>query len=159
MKAGPARRLSHLLFVFSMTLAFPAQGAELSDSLILSGLDGGQLVESELAQGAVVVVVWAGWSPRCRDLVPRVNQIVRVWGDRARIITVNFQEEKPRARAFLRGQESLEAPVFLDEDGHFSRKHRISTLPGLLVLQGGAVTFRGGLPEDPKQVLEAGLGP
>ena len=32
-----------------------------------------QALAAELEQGPAIVVVWASWSPRCRDVVPRVN--------------------------------------------------------------------------------------
>jgi len=118
----------------------------------LAGLSGGQLTEGDLASGATVVVVWASWSPRSRDIVERVNPLAQQWGGRARVVTVNFQEDRGTVEGFLAGK-NLTAPVFLDPDGAFSKKYAVATLPGLLVVKDGNVAYRGKLPDDPNQVL------
>ena len=120
--------------------------------LSLTGLEGGQLSETELGQGAHIIVVWAGWSPRCRDIVPRVNAIAQRWGSRARVVTVNFQEERPAVQAFLASQ-GLRVPVYLDTDGAFSKKHAVTTLPSLLVFKDGRNGYRGRLPDDADGVI------
>jgi len=84
--------------------------------------------------------------------VERVNPIAQRWGSRARVLTVNFQEEAAVVQGFL-GGKSLAAPVFLDADGAFSKKYAVATLPGLLVLKDGQVVFRGKLPDDPDRVI------
>ncbi|HVS02269.1 MAG TPA: TlpA disulfide reductase family protein [Thermoanaerobaculia bacterium] len=122
----------------------------------LSGLDGGELREADLARGTAVVVIWAGWSPRCRGIVDQVNALAAEWGGRARVVTVNFQESPDEARGFLRGK-SLRVPVFLDTDGAFSKRHHVSTLPGLLVYKDGRVAYQGKLPDDPSEVVGRAL--
>jgi thiol-disulfide isomerase/thioredoxin len=123
----------------------------------LRGLRGEQLAESDLAQGTTIIVVWASWSPKSRDIVARVNPLAQRWGGRARVITVNFQEERAAVEGFLAGK-GLSAPVFLDGDGAFSKKYAVATLPGLLILKDGQVAFRGKLPDDPDRVISEFLG-
>lgn len=123
----------------------------------LLGLGGERLAESDLAQGATIIVVWASWSPKSRDIVQRVNPLVQRWGGRARVVTVNFQEERGAVEGFLAGK-GLSAPVFLDGDGAFSKKYAVATLPGLLILKDGQVAFRGKLPDDPDRVIGEVLG-
>jgi thiol-disulfide isomerase/thioredoxin len=124
----------------------------------LQALSGGdQLAESDLERGAVVVIVWASWSPRCKQIVEQVNDVVGRWGDQARVVTVVFQEESSAVRDFL-GSLSLQAPVFLDRDGGFSRRHAVTTLPGLLIFKDGQRTFRGRLPADPHHLIGQSLG-
>ncbi len=118
----------------------------------LRGLRGEELRDADLAQGTTIVVVWASWSPRGRDIVERVNHLVDRWGGRARVITVNFQEDRGTVEGFLNGK-SLRAPVFLDTDGSFSKKNAVTTLPGLLVIQNGEAAYRAKLPDDPDAVL------
>lgn len=118
-----------------------------AQDLQLTGLRGEQLREADLAQGSTIVVVWASWSPRGRDIVERVNAIAQRWGGQARVITVNFQEDRGAVEQFLAGK-SLSAPVFLDTDGAFAKKNAVTNLPGLLIVRDGAVAFRGKLPED-----------
>ena len=108
--------------------------------------------DAELAQGTVIVVVWATWSPRSRDIVDRVKPLAGRWGPRARVVTVDFEEERPAIEAFLAGR-SLGAPVFLDSDGIFSKKYAIATLPGLLVLKEGKTIYHGKLPDDPDRLI------
>lgn len=139
--------LSLLLLAGSAGWA-PAQEAKLR----LPALQGDELAEGDLARGVTVVVVWASWSPRCRDIVERVNPIAQRWGDRARVITVNFQEDRETAGRFLEGKD-LEIPVYLDTDGAFSKKYAVTTLPGLLIFKDGETAYRGRLPDDPDRLL------
>jgi thiol-disulfide isomerase/thioredoxin len=123
----------------------------------LRGLRGESLAESDLSQGTTIIVVWASWSPKSRDIVARVNPLAQRWGGRARVITVNFQEDRQAVEGFLSGK-GLSTPVFLDGDGAFSKKHAIATLPGLLILKDGQVAYRGKLPDDPDRVIGEILG-
>lgn len=122
----------------------------------LPGLDGGELTADDVASGSTVLVLWAGWSPRCDDIVERVNDLVSQWGNRARIVTVNFQEPREEIEAFLAGK-GLRAPVYLDRDGSFAKAHRVSTLPGLVVYREGEVRYQGKLPDDASSILEEAL--
>ncbi len=143
-------------FVLALVLLLLPVTARAQGNFRLPGLDSGNLTEASLAQGVVVVVVWAGWSPRCRDIVERVNAISGKWGGQARVVTVNFQESASDARSFLTGQK-LAVPVFLDEDGSFSKTNAVTTLPSLLVFRDGRNRYRGRLPDDPSQVISQAL--
>ena len=139
--------------VLALTAGVPdfARAQEIS----LNCLGGARLREADLARGTTIIVVWASWSPRSRDIVERVQPLTSRWGDRARVLTVNFQEDGAAAERFLAGR-SLGAPVCMDPDGAFSRKYNIATLPGLLVVKDGQVAYRGKLPDNPDPVI-AGL--
>jgi thiol-disulfide isomerase/thioredoxin len=129
-----------------------AAAAVLAQEVHLTSLSGERLSDADLAQGATIVVVWASWSPRSRDVVERVKPLAGRWGARARVITVNFEEDRPAVEAFLAGK-TLTVPVFLDVDGVFSKKYAIATLPGLLVLKDGKSAYHGKLPEDPDRII------
>lgn len=116
--------------------------------LRLPGLAGGELREAGFQQGAHVVVFWTSWSPRGRDIVQRVNEIADRFGDRAEVVTVNFQEDAADVRAFLRDQERLKVPVYLDTDGALSKKYRVNSAPWLLVIKDGRTAFSERLPQD-----------
>jgi thiol-disulfide isomerase/thioredoxin len=123
-----------------------------AEDFVLQGLRGGRLVESDLAQGTTIFVVWASWSPKSRGVVERVNAISNRWGGKARVATVNFQENRQAVEQFLAGK-GLSAEVFLDESGAFSKKYSVATLPGLLVVKDGKIVYRGKLPDDPDPVI------
>lgn len=135
-----------LLAVGSLTRFASAQ------EVTLSCLGGERLSEADLARGATIVVVWASWSPRSRDIVQRVNPIAARWSGSARVVTVNFQEERQAVEGFLAGK-GLGVPVCMDPDGVFSRKYNVATLPGLLVIKDGQVAYRGKLPDDADRMI------
>jgi hypothetical protein len=152
------RRSSSLVLAVAVSLvalfaAPPGGGRPASAQEIhLVSLANERLGDAELAQGTVIVVVWATWSPRSRDIVDRVKPLTVHWGPRAKVVTVDFEEERPAIEAFLAGR-SLGAPVFLDSDGVFSKKYAIATLPGLLVLKEGKTIYHGKLPDDPDHLI------
>ncbi|MDX1384396.1 MAG: TlpA disulfide reductase family protein [Thermoanaerobaculia bacterium] len=143
-----------LAALFALAIC-PAGAA--ADGLVLPGLGEDRLDEAELRSGATVVVVWASWSPRCRDIGRRVNELAAGWKGRARVITVNFQEEKAAAREF-RDSQQLASPVFLDADAAFAKKHGVTSLPFLLVFRDGDSLFAGKLPPDAGATLSRVLG-
>ena len=123
-----------------------------AQEVTLSCLGGERLSDSDLARGATIVVVWASWSPRSRDIVQRVNPLVSRWSGSARVVTVNFQEERPAVEGFLAGK-GFGAPVCMDLEGAFSRKYNVATLPGLLVVKDGLVAYHGKLPDDADRLI------
>ncbi|MDX1643642.1 MAG: TlpA disulfide reductase family protein [Thermoanaerobaculia bacterium] len=146
---------SILAMAFLLVLPAPSQAQR--GEITLPGLDGGDLEESELLQGASIVVIWASWSPRCRDIVERVNALHSRWNDRAKVLTVDFQEDPATIREFLGGKR-LRAPVYLDRNGAFSKKNAVTTLPGLLIYKDGQILFRGKLPDDAESLIAQVLG-
>jgi thiol-disulfide isomerase/thioredoxin len=152
----PASRLALLLAAAALVAGLAAAPAA-AQGLRLQGLGGEELRESDLASQPTIVVVWASWSPRGRDVVQRVKGLVGRWGSRARVITVNFQEDRATVEKFLAGQ-NLGAPVFLDTDGAFSKKYSVTNLPGLVVFKDGDAAYRGKLPDDADAVIVPILG-
>ena len=118
----------------------------------LVGLDGENLSELELQQGSVVVIVWTTWNRSNRPVFDRINEIVEQWGDRARVIAVNLQEEWGTVEDSINNQTLL-APVYLDPDGAFCKKYAATRLPNLIVFRDGVLAFNGALPDDPNRLL------
>jgi thiol-disulfide isomerase/thioredoxin len=150
-----APRLGSVVLALVLALTAGVSDFARAQEISLSCLGGARLNEADLARGTTIIVVWASWSPRSRDIATRVQPLASRWGDRARVLTVNFQEDGPAAERFLAGR-NLGAPVCLDPDGAFSRKYNVATLPGLLIVKDGQVAYRGKLPDDPDRVI-AGL--
>lgn len=144
------------VFVVLTAMLAGLPGVARAQDVNLSCLGGSRLAEADLARGSTIVVVWASWSPRSRDIVERVSPLADRWGGRARVLTVNFQEDRAAVERFLAGK-NLGAPVCLDPEGAFSRKYNVATLPGLLVVKDGQVAYRGKLPPDADAVISAAL--
>jgi thiol-disulfide isomerase/thioredoxin len=149
---SPLVRLRARCVLLTSVLLMALVGSAGAQEVNLACLDGARLSEGDLARGTTILIVWASWSPRSRDVVERVNPLASHWGGRARVLTVNFQEDRPTVEGFLAGK-GLAAPVCLDSDGAFSRKFNVATLPGLLVLKDGQVAYRGKLPDDADRVI------
>ena len=148
---SPACRLlaaTVFALVLAAALPFPSRAEDVN----LACLGGEHLSDADLARGATVVVMWASWSPRSRDIAERVGALTRRWGGRARVVAVSFQEERPVVERFVAGK-AFGAPVCLDPEGTFSRKYNVATLPGLVVIKDGQVAYHGKLSEDSDQVL------
>jgi thiol-disulfide isomerase/thioredoxin len=141
-----------VLALAAAALCCPASSFAQEEALRLPGYQGGALTNADLDRGTTILVLWASWSPRCRDIAEKVSALAGRWSDRARVVTVNFQEDSAAVDAFLVGK-SMGAPVFFDADGAFARKHAVTTLPGLLVFVDGRSVFSGKLPEDAERVL------
>lgn len=141
------------LVAFAVMAAPLAAAGDLPPNLRLPGLRGGELTARDLAQGSHVLVVWASWSPRCRDIAERVEAIEGRWSGKARVATVDFQEDAEAVEQFLRGK-SMRVPVYLDRDGAFSKSLEVTTLPGLVVVRDGKVRFQGRLPADVDALLD-----
>ena len=62
------------------------------EGIVLPGLAGGQLTAADLERETTILVVWASWSPRCRDVARRIEALESVWSGRARVASVVFQE-------------------------------------------------------------------
>jgi thiol-disulfide isomerase/thioredoxin len=140
------------LLLAALPLLVAGGASRADEAWRLPGLEGGSLGAADVAGGATVMVLFAGWSPHCREIVARSNALVQRWSDRARVVLVDFQEEPAEVSAFLAGK-GARARVFLDADGTFAKRHRVTTLPGLVVYRDGAVVFQGRLPDDPDAEL------
>ncbi len=123
------------------------------DRLTLEGLGGERLTVAELEAGSTLLVVWASWSPRCRDVAARIDRLAETWSGEARVASVVFQEDPATVREAV-AQTGLSAPVYLDPTGDFSQQHAVTTLPMLLIFRDGELAFRGKLAANPDAVIE-----
>jgi thiol-disulfide isomerase/thioredoxin len=146
-----------LVLVLLVSLLVPISAHSQGRSFRLEGLQGGQLGPDDFDQGVIIVVVWASWSPHCRNIVQQVDAIADRWGSQAKVIMVDFQEDRSEVEAFLSGKRP-KAPVYLDEIGGFSKKHSVTNLPGLVIFKDGTAAFSGKLPRKPDSIISQTLG-
>ena len=117
----------------------------------LEALHGSKLRQAELESGDWVIVVWANWSPRARNIGARIDQLSQRFGGRARVCGVHFQDTPDEVRRALGRLPG--APLYVDVRGDFSKHYRVTDLPALLVLRGGRVVHRGRLGADAEAVV------
>ena len=123
----------------------------------LQGLKGGSVGAADLGRGVYIAIVFASWSPRGKDVVQQANQIHEKWGGQAKVIMVDFQEDRSEVEAFLNGKNT-KVPVYLDTSGAFSKKYSVTNLPGLVIFKDGNVAFSGKLSRDPNSIISQTLG-
>lgn len=134
----------------SLTLLLPSlSNAQNADLPATHG--GGALTTQSLSSGATVMVFWASWSPKCKDIEDRTARLAQQWGGKARIVLVNFQEDPAAVREFL--GPDVQVPSFLDRDGAFAKRYSVLNLPGLLVIKDGKSLYQGRLSADVDQLL------
>lgn len=146
-----------LALVLVATVLLPTVGLGQGRPFKLEGLQGGSLGPSDFDQGVVIAVVWASWSPHCRNIVEQVNAIADRWGSQARVIMVDFQEEKGEVQSFLSGKRP-KTSVYLDKSGAFSKKYSVTNLPGMVIFRDGTAAFSGKLPRNPDSIISQTLG-
>ena len=124
----------------------------------LPRLGGGRpLDQAAISTGLVIVVVWTTWSPRGRNIVERIGRIQSDWGDRARVVSVVFQESPEAIERFLEGKE-LTVPVYLDSgNAEFSKRHNVTQVPRLLVFKDGVTAVNVNLTDDPNPLISGAL--
>lgn len=135
-----------------------AQDDVAHDRLALPGVDHPPLTVSDLEHGTTLLVVWASWSPRCRDVAARIDRLAETWSDQARVASVVFQEDPEVIREVIL-RSRLNTPVYLDLTGDFSQHHAVTTLPMLLIFRAGELVFRGKLSANPDAVIERIIAP
>ena len=118
----------------------------------LEGLNGDRLAADQVESGTWIVVVWASWSPRARDIGSRIDALHEQFGGSARVVGVHFQESVAEVRSSLRALPA--APIYVDSGGDFSRRYQLTDLPALLVVRGGEVVHRGRLRANAAAVIQ-----
>lgn len=155
----PRRRIvSNIALALILALvAFACQADAASDSkMVIKGLDRGSLSDADLQKGTTILVVFASWSPRCRDVIARANAIHGKWSNQARIGLVDFQESEADIRGFLKDSKTA-VPIYLDSDGEFSKRYAVTQLPYLLIIRDGKILSQGRLPEDADRAISTAL--
>lgn len=89
----------------------------------------------------VVINFWASWCPPCTEEMPYFERLQATYGDRVRIITVDWNEDPANAVGFLRTRH-LQLPVVSDRQSKIYSAYSLTEVPDTLVLDAaGNVTY------------------
>lgn len=156
MLAARWKGLLPVALVLTFVVATGVPAAHAAEDLTLPGVNGGSLKSSSLENGTHIMVFFASWSPRCRTIVEQTERLEERFGDRARVLLVDFQEDAAAVRKFV-AQHPTELPIYLDRDGAFSKRYAVTNLPHLVVLQEGRTRLETGFPADAAQAVAEAL--
>jgi len=96
---------------------------------------------SELRGKPVVINFWASWCPPCTDELPYFERVEQTYGDRVRIVTIDWNEAPGVARTYLKSH-GFDLPVIEDPQSKIYAAYSLSEVPDTVVLDAsGAVTY------------------
>ena len=150
--------LAALLFAGSMLIWIGASRAEQAPQFTLRDLDGALYsLEEELANGPIVIEIWATWCTPCIKMLPKLQEISHDYKDRGvRVFTINMDGARnaPKIRPFLQ-RHKLKLPVLIDQTNEVMRQFQLSALSATLIITPeGEVVYKhqGYKPGDEKKV-------
>ncbi len=88
---------------------------------------------SQLRGKPVIINFWASWCPPCTVELPYFERLSRAYGDRIRVITVDWNEDPQTANAYLRAAH-LSLPVISDRQSKIYAAYSLSEVPDTVVL-------------------------
>jgi cytochrome c biogenesis protein CcmG, thiol:disulfide interchange protein DsbE len=98
--------------------------------LTLECLGGGTPVRlSGLAGTPTVLNLWASWCGPCRDELPLLAKAQRAYGDRIRVIGVDFADSAPDAALELARRSGVTYPLLVDPGSRTKVPLRVIGLP------------------------------
>lgn len=96
---------------------------------------------SELRGKPVIINFWASWCPPCTDELPYFERASRTYGDRIRIVTIDWNEAPGVARGYLKSH-GLDLPLIEDPQSKIYAAYSLTEVPDTVVLDAsGAVTY------------------
>jgi thiol-disulfide isomerase/thioredoxin len=96
----------------------------------LDCLGGGAPVRlSGLAGTPTVINLWASWCAPCREELPLLAKAHRAYGDKLRIIGVDFDDSAPDAALELAEQSGVTYPLLSDPDSDTKASLKVIGLP------------------------------
>lgn len=138
--------------------AGPREGQR-APALSVPTLDGGRFTLESAAGRPSVLVFWASWCGPCRKEAPEVAEVVRAYGDKVAVVSVNAGEDETKARLAAQ-QWGITWPVGLDSRRKAQAAYLVDALPLVVIIDGdGLVRYRGnGMPSDIHRLLDGLLG-
>ena len=108
----------------------PAPADDALPDLTLDCLGGGSAVRlSGLAGTPTVINFWASWCAPCREELPLLAKAHRAYGDKLRVLGVDFDDSAPDAALELAEQSGVTYPLLSDRDGDAKAPFKVIGLP------------------------------
>nr|PZN41797.1 MAG: hypothetical protein DIU70_06090 [Bacillota bacterium] len=105
------------------------QPGEPAPDFALETLDGQVVRLSDLRGQVVLLNFWATWCPPCREEMPALQAVERLYREKGfRVLAINLDESPATIRSFLE-QNGLELTVLLDKDMKVTSRYGILPLP------------------------------
>lgn len=76
----------------------------------------------------VLLNFWASWCPPCRKEMPDLQRFHEQYGARIRVLGINWDHERPKARTFLESH-GITFPNLFDGEGKVFVRYRLRGLP------------------------------
>ena len=115
---------------------------------------------SQLRGKPLVINFWATWCPPCTDELPYFDLLAREYGNRVRLVMVDWNEDPGVAQAYLKAHD-MPLPEVDDAAGAIYKEYSLTKVPDTVVLDAeGKVTYVsvGGLSwEELDQAVRADL--
>ena len=97
-------------------------------------LNGGTATLSEYKGKAVILIFWIIQCPFCREEMPELEKLHRMFKDRGlEIFAINRNEDGDTIKEFM-NENGYTFPVMLDSDGSVSSAYRVSGVPAVFIL-------------------------
>lgn len=117
---------------------------------------------SQLRGKPVVINFWATWCPPCTDELPYFARLRTVYGDRVRLVTIDWNEPSGVAQTYLK-THGFDFPLIEDRQSKIYAAYSLNEVPDTVVLDSqGTVSYvsLGGLSWDElRRAVDQALGP
>jgi thiol-disulfide isomerase/thioredoxin len=107
-----------------------AQSTRLPD-VTLAGFAGGDGIDLAALRGPAVINLWASWCGPCRKEMPLLQRFHERYGDRVRMVGIDFQDTQSAKAADLVEETGVTYDLVVDEQGVINGQGAFPVIRGL----------------------------